>query len=174
MSTTAPPSRFRIVPDFPRYCVNRYGTVMSSARGFRRPLRVFTDTRGYPAVNLCHKGCRRRVNVHTLVLLAFVGPCPEGHECRHLDGRKENCALFNLAWGTRCENAADRRRHGTAPTGTANGRAKLTDDDAREVMRLYRSELPDRAALARRFNVSWFAIDRIVSGRGRMHLALAA
>src|SRR5271166_1685861 len=46
---------------------------------------------------------------HTLVLLTFVGPCPEGYECRHLDGNPANNRLRNLAWGTRLENAADQR-----------------------------------------------------------------
>lgn len=31
----------------------------------------------------------RRVQVHRLVLEAFVGPCPPGMECRHLDGDRK-------------------------------------------------------------------------------------
>ena len=46
--------------------------------------------------------------VHRLVLEAFVGPCPEGMECRHLEGDTANNALSNLAWGTPQENAADK------------------------------------------------------------------
>lgn len=50
-------------------------------------------------------------HIHTLVLEAFVGPCPEGLECRHLDGDAGNNRLTNLRWGSRMENQKDRRFH---------------------------------------------------------------
>lgn len=50
---------------------------------------------------------------HRLVLEAFIGPCPEGMECRHLDGDAGNNRLENLAWGTPIENGEDKVRHGT-------------------------------------------------------------
>ncbi|WP_082143830.1 HNH endonuclease signature motif containing protein [Nitratireductor soli] len=49
--------------------------------------------------------------VHELVLLAFVGPCPPGHECRHLDGDEANNRLFNLRWDTRGNNGRDKKWH---------------------------------------------------------------
>jgi hypothetical protein len=51
--------------------------------------------------------------VHRLVLLAFVGPCPDGMECRHKDGDKRNNRLSNLMWVTPLENSADKYTHGT-------------------------------------------------------------
>jgi hypothetical protein len=51
--------------------------------------------------------------IHRLVLEAFVGPCPDGMQCRHLDGDRANNCLSNLAWGTPEENQRDRIRHGT-------------------------------------------------------------
>ena len=42
--------------------------------------------------------------VHQLVLEAFVGPCPEGHEVLHLDHNPANNKLSNLKYGTRSEN----------------------------------------------------------------------
>lgn len=50
--------------------------------------------------------------VHHLILETFVGPCPPGRECRHLDDRPANNRLTNLSWGTRHENAADAGRNG--------------------------------------------------------------
>lgn len=58
-------------------------------------------------------GRRLSKTVHSLVMLAFAGPCPDGHEIRHLDGDHLNNARTNLAYGTRSENAQDRVRHGT-------------------------------------------------------------
>ena len=66
--------------------------------------------------------------VHELVLLAFVGPPPEGHECRHLNGNPADNRLENLRWGTRSENIRDAVSHGTWMTdarvaGLNKGRA---------------------------------------------------
>lgn len=51
--------------------------------------------------------------VHRLVLEAFVGPCPPGMECRHLNGDSGDNHLRNLQWGTPSENQFDKVRHGT-------------------------------------------------------------
>jgi hypothetical protein len=67
---------------------------------------------GYRRVRLRHGPERvRMVELHALVLEAFVGPRPAGMECRHLDGDKMNNRAKNLAWGTRSENLLDRTRH---------------------------------------------------------------
>lgn len=42
--------------------------------------------------------------VHQLVLLAFVGPCPAGHEVLHLNHDPADNRLSNLRYGTRSEN----------------------------------------------------------------------
>lgn len=50
--------------------------------------------------------------VHTLVLEAFVGPCPPGWMALHADDDPANNRLDNLSWGTRSENALDAVRNG--------------------------------------------------------------
>lgn len=66
---------------------------------------------GYLRVQL---GRGNKIYVHTLVLTAFTGPCPDGFECLHGDGDRTNNCDFNLRWGTRIENVADMVKHGTA------------------------------------------------------------
>lgn len=67
---------------------------------------------GYLFVNLYQAAkVKTPVTVHRLVLEAFVGPRPDGMECRHLDGDPANNRLANLAWGSPVENASDRKRH---------------------------------------------------------------
>jgi hypothetical protein len=51
--------------------------------------------------------------VARLVLAAFVGACPPGMECRHLNGNHTDNRIENLAWGTHVENEADKKIHGT-------------------------------------------------------------
>lgn len=80
-----------------------------------RMIRLCLDTRGYLVLGLSKDGVRITGIVHLLVLEAFVGPPPPGHECRHLNGVKTDARLVNLRWGTRSENAFDRTTHHTNP-----------------------------------------------------------
>lgn len=87
-----------------------------SARGHRLPKRVLHPSRlrsGHLTVSLTAAGKKRTVLVHRLVLEAFVGTCPPGSECRHLNGDPSDNRVENLAWGTRKENMHDKVAHGT-------------------------------------------------------------
>jgi hypothetical protein len=75
--------------------------------------------------------------VHRLVLFAFVGPCPVGHEARHLNGNPSDNRLENLVWGTAKENNADQYRHGTRVASQRHPIAKLDSDQVAEVRRRY-------------------------------------
>ncbi len=125
MATNDSTVQFRDVPGYPAYRVGDDGSVWSCWRrvgrggGFAnrlterwRRMKPGVQAKGYLYVNLCFaRGNVRTFRVHRLVLEAFVGPCPEGMECRHLNGVRADCRLENLIWGTRAENVADRRKH---------------------------------------------------------------
>lgn len=126
---------------------------------------------------------RRTRYIHRLVLEAFVGPCPQGMECRHLDGNAGNNVLSNLAWGTHLENEADRVRHGTLipariihrdrtttrARGSKQWMAKFTEDQIVEIRkRILEGERP--CDLAREFNVCPATICYIRKGRTWMHV----
>lgn len=70
---------------------------------------------GYPHVTLYRGGVPRILGAHQVVMLAFVGPPPDGLEVLHGDGDRGNPALANLRYGTSSENQRDKRRHGTDP-----------------------------------------------------------
>ena len=72
-----------------------------------RPKKLTIDPNGRPRVKLNRPGKHDLRFVHHLVLEAFVGPCPDGQECRHLNDVKTDNRLENLAWGTREENCKD-------------------------------------------------------------------
>jgi hypothetical protein len=80
-------------------------------------------TTGYLTVNVDRKPRK----VHVLVLETFVGFRPHKHDGLHIDGNKTNNRLSNLRWGTRKENMADARAHGTLRQGEQHGRSKLTE-----------------------------------------------
>ena len=54
---------------------------------------------------------RANRTVHSLVLEAFVGPCPPGMEARHADDDATNNNISNLSWGTRSQNSHDSIRN---------------------------------------------------------------
>jgi hypothetical protein len=155
--------RTRIVPGFDKYRVGDDGSTWSLVRGEWRPLRQYVKHRGYRGVLLTCHGLRINCYVHTLVLLAFVGPKQLKQECRHLDGNTANNVLSNLAWGTSAENKRDRVTHGTHLYGESHGRAKLTDDQVKDVRRLYETGEWTKASLAKTFGISESQIRRIVN-----------
>lgn len=86
-----------------------------------------TGRRPYAAVLLSKNGKKHLVLVHRAVLEAFVGPCPTGQQCRHLNGDSRYNWLGNLCWGTLQENMEDQRKHGTLARRERHGHAKLTE-----------------------------------------------
>lgn len=116
---------------------------------------------GYPMVTL-HPG-PWQIRVHALVLLAFVGPCPEGMECcHHPDPCKANVSLSNLSWGTRQTNMGHKHIHGTTACGEKQGSAKLTASQVREIRDDYAAGLATQQELADRSGVSQLLVSKIV------------
>lgn len=105
---------WRPVPGWPDYSVSNLGRVVSHKRREDREL-VGGLVNGYRRVIVTAPGERKYVAVHRLVVLAFVGPVPDGLEVRHLDGDPLNNDLSNLAVGTHAENMQDRLAHGRHP-----------------------------------------------------------
>lgn len=104
---------------------------------------------------------RKYRHLHRLILLAFVGPCPPGLECRHLDGNPFNNRVENLSWGTPFENTADKFRHGTDPSGERNPAARLTENTVRDIRRRCSAGELQRE-ISREFGVSKNTISDIV------------
>jgi hypothetical protein len=105
------------------YEVSDLGRVRSASRPFTygngttitRPGRVLTGRkmlRGHLRVALCDGDRREDYLVHRLVLIAFVGPCPDGMEGCHNNGVPSDNRLENLRWDTRKANMADAIEHG--------------------------------------------------------------
>ena len=116
----------------------------------------------YQEVTLSRPGEIKHGKVHRMVLEAFVGPCPDGMECRHLNNDPTDNRLENLAWGTKAENGADRAENGLKK-GDRHHDAKLT---AFQVFMLrerpkYRGLISDIAA---EFGISRVHASRIRGG----------
>jgi hypothetical protein len=154
--------------EWPYHQVSNYGRVRALPGG-RISQRIVTEievrklakTNGYVSI----KQGRCNLYVHHLVLNAFVGPCPPGLECRHLNGdRSDNRWPENLIWGTWEENYEDRIRHGTDLRGERHPNSKFTQSEV-DYIRSHQNSRGLIAKLAREFNVSWNAIRDIRTGR---------
>lgn len=116
---------WRAVPGYEGlYEVSDQGRVRSMPRRDRRgrawpgktlSIGLTGPRRNYAAVTLSRDGAYRTRTIHTLVLLAFVGPRPGRQEGCHRDGDTSNNRLKNLRWGTSGSNKLDAVAHGTHP-----------------------------------------------------------
>lgn len=113
--------RWLPVQGFPGYEVSDSGRVRSVDRvdsiGRLIRGRLLSDrTRdrgGHHLVTVSVDGVRSTLQIHSLVLAAFVGPRPPGMEGCHDDGDPDNNALTNLRWDTHSSNMRDKVKHGT-------------------------------------------------------------
>jgi len=167
------------IPGFERYCVTEDGRIWSKPkRGGRSKygkwLKPYTKSDGYLAVGLCTNDKRKHKPIHRWILETFVGPCPEGMECRHLDDNKKNNNLDNLRWGTRSENIMDSVRHGThfIPNckGERQGHAKLTEKQVRMIIYMWNTGLFKQGEIAKVYNIDQSHVSDIVNKKCWKHL----
>ncbi len=178
---------FRFVPGYEGYEVSDFGRVAShwgiGDRGKgagsgaaavlvrkRRVLAPALASSGYLTVRL-RRSTRKyaTLSVHRLVILAFVGPCPEGMEVRHLDGDRRNNRLSNLAYGTRQVNALEKHEHGTMQCGDRHYLAKFTEADVLEIRRLRATGMIYRE-IAARFDSDAASVCAICKRRAWKHI----
>lgn len=114
----------------------------------------------------------RGERAHRYAYQLHKGDIPEGLMLRHLCGNKLCVNPDHLEPGTMADNAADGILLGETLRGARNGRAKISEDDARYIL-----TNPDGltgAQLARKFGVSAPTISLIRSGRRWAHAGEAA
>jgi len=166
-----PGVRFRWARKHLGYCVGDDGSVWSSRGRWCsdwKQLRPSYAAKGYQMVRLGTE--KQQCYVHHLVLEAFVSPRPPGMQCRHLNGLRTDNRLANLAWGTHEENCADTVRHGRTTIGARNASAKLTEEQAREVLALKGAGM-SQTVVGARFGVGESCIRRIWRRQTWKHLA---
>jgi len=172
-SSTEPHVEYREIPGAPGYFAGSDGTIWSTwcnrwrqAEQYWHQIIGSKTVTGHLYILLSDGKRRQRLFAHQLVLFAFSGPCPDGMECRHLNGNPKDNRVENLAWGTHKENMQDAKVHGTFPYGKKHPGGKLSDDDVREVWRL--GVTGTRGVdIARRFDVGVALVSSILSRKKR-------
>lgn len=182
MSESQPTVQYRDIPGFPGYRVGDDGSVWSCRpRNGHGPLtstwrqmKPTPQRRGYLLACLYRDGKDFYRQVHRLVLLAFVGPCPSGMQgCHFPDQNPANNNLSNLRWDTPKANQADCDKHGTRWHGEKVTNSKLTAAKVltirSEYRRGHRSRPGNCAELAKRYGVSQVLICLIVRRKTWKH-----
>ena len=97
-------------------------------------------------------------------------PTPE-HESAHNCGKGHlgRCTPGHLRWATYAENMMDRVDHGTLARGEKSGNAKISENDALEIMQLGR--LKTHREIAVLFGISRRHVGRILSHERWAHLS---
>lgn len=171
---------YKTVVGYPGYAIGNDGSVLGCRRcrirgdspkyfGKWRILKGGFDQDGYRTFGASRDGKRKTLRICQQVLIAFVGPCPPGLQCRHLDGDNKNDRLGNLAWGTVFQNAQDRVKHGTCSLlkrGAEHPRGKLTDQQVKAIIEA-RARGVGRKELASRYQVTPKYITQICGWGGR-------
>lgn len=179
---------WRPIPHVPNYSASSDGQIKCMYRRFVRgpqpsgmPRKQLRDHHGYSRISLFLNGSRKAHKVHRLIAAAFLGPCPEGMEVRHLDGDPSNNHIRNLAYGTHRENAMDTQLHGrnsyaVHPERFHRGEqihgSKLTVDDVIAIRKKH-SAGASFHSLAREYGIARSSITRACKGRTWAHVPYA-
>ena len=159
------------IKDFSNYFVSNIGNVESKKQSCRKRLKPFKIPKGYLIVRLRKDGKQYTKLIHRLVLEAFVGPCPDGHETNHKDGNKQNNQLENLEWVTSSDNYAHAYRTGLQRPhlGELHPNSKLKNDEVWLIKRLLWFEYPQNK-IAKMFRVISATINHIKTGKNWSHI----
>lgn len=158
------------IPDFDGYFASSDGYILSKKQGHTRVLNPIEGNDRHLYVFLYDgQGNSKKMYVHRLVLMAFVGFPKDGQECRHLNDIPSDNRIENLVWGTRLENAADKRRNGGLPIGEKCYHHKLTENQVMQIRKRY-SDGESSSDLSKVYNVSKNTVLQIVKGKKWSHL----
>lgn len=169
------------IPGYAGYEVSSFGSVRSfrsyNGRGpfvesARQILSKPAKGKKYLRVGLATEcGKTVSINVHILVLLAFVGPRPKGYDACHNDGYAQNNNVRNLRWDTKQSNADDKIKHNTQVRGVQVSLSKLNEHQVAEIkaaIPFWKKGMGKH--FAQKFGVGATAISYIKHGKTWLHV----
>ena len=155
-----------------RYEISNQGRIRGVWSG--KILKLFKSNAGYLQARV-YKGNNKNVTVyvHRLVAMAFVPNTDNKRDVNHIDGNKSNNSVINLEWVTPKENVNHAQRMGLMNfKGENHPNAKLSEEDAKEIKRIYkrRSKEFGMGALSKKYGVNKTAIYSILHEKTWKHL----
>lgn len=166
----------KTIPGFPNYAISKDGKVWSKPRRRSSKRGIWIKSRqtncGYIHCGLYQDNQVHWVLIHRLVLETYVGSCPDGMETRHLNGVRTDNRLDNLCWGIKKENMKDIVHHGTRVRhfGEKNGQTKLTEQDVRMIIYMYRTGLFTMQEIASNYEIGLATVSNIINKKSWQHI----
>lgn len=162
----------KTIPNFEDYAITKDGCIWSKRR--YKWLCTHFDKDGYVKISFLKSGRHQTKAIHRLVLETYIGPCPRGMQCRHINSNPTDNRLSNLCWDTLKNNQADRIKYSTAPglktKGENHYQAKLKEKDVRMIIYMWNTGLFMQKEIAKVYNISRSAIEQIVTKRTWKHI----
>lgn len=156
--------------DYPGYLFSDDGRVVSLLKKKPRLLKPIKMGE-YKGLQLKHKdGSIKKQYHHRLIAESFIGPCPDGLECCHNDGDRNNNSSRNLRWDTPAMNMADQIAHGRTQFGEKNYNSKLTENKVLEMRKLRKLTGQSHMAIAKKFGVSTMTAYRAIEKKSWRHI----
>ncbi len=165
---------WKSIPEHPDYEISDAGRI----RHGEKILKGEINWAGYHRVAIR----KQRFAVHQLVLRAFKGPAPAGHEPNHKNGKRADNRIGNLEYLTKSQN----QQHSVdvlgkpAPNGSKHGCHILTESEVLEIRALRpeptgkRIRIPTgelkQAEIAQRYSVSVQTISLILNRTTWRHI----
>lgn len=150
------------VPGHDGYFASADGKILSTKKKTPSVMKPIKSKDGHLYVFMYDGGKPKKVWLHRAILSAFSGAEQKHLECRHLDDDPANNHINNLEWGTRLQNAADKRRNGGIPSGERSGTHKLTASEVLEIRKEYGKS--SSRQLGKKYGVSHTEIRRAALG----------
>lgn len=181
-SEQSPVVEYRDVPGFPGYRVGDDGSVWScrlyggAIRGVGslwRPIATYTCKSGYVIVRMsCWPKPKTTRKLHRVILESFVGVCPDGMECRHLNGKKADNRLSNICWGTKAQNVEDNKTNGVriGARGEDHGHSAIDEETARAIRSDHESSGIRQCDIARKYGVSDDLVHFVIKRKTWKHI----
>jgi hypothetical protein len=110
----------------------------------------------------------KREFAHKLILLAFVNNYENKPCCNHKNGIRDDNRIVNLEWCTHQENIIHACRSGLSKIGSQRGWSKITEADAIEIVRLYRTGMKQKD-IKKLYPLAQSGICKIINGRKWTH-----
>lgn len=123
---------WKTIKGFENYKVSNTGKVYSLDKS--KVMKPWVINSGYQVIALVDRGISKRMLVHRLVALNFIGNPLNKPQVNHIDGDKLNNNVDNLEWTTSSENINHNKVLGRLDTHTA--RAKLNKVQTKAVNQL--------------------------------------
>lgn len=110
-----------------------------------------------------HRNARgRRLQVHRVVLFAFIGIPPKEYECCHNNGIPYDNRIENLRWDTKESNNKDKIKHGVLRYGKDNPATKLDKGKIMTIREMRKNRI-SQLAIGNSVGVSQQLVSRVLA-----------